>query len=61
VLVAAAGLKLAGGASARAAFTTYGLRNPRAAWAVWAGLIAVELKRALERDRDRRQRETVAP
>jgi hypothetical protein len=43
VLVAAAGLKLVGGASARAALATYGIRSPRAAWAVWAGLIAVEL------------------
>jgi hypothetical protein len=42
VLVAAAGLKLVGGASARAALATYGIGNPRAAWAVWAGLIAVE-------------------
>ena len=36
VLVAAAGLKLVGGASARAALGTYGIRDPRAAWAVWA-------------------------
>jgi hypothetical protein len=43
VLVAAAGLKLVGGASARAALATYGIRNPRAAYAVWAGLIASEL------------------
>ena len=43
VLVAAAGLKLVGGASARAALATYGIRSPRAAYAVWAGLIAVEL------------------
>jgi hypothetical protein len=42
VLIAAAGLKLVGGASARAALATYRIRNPRAAWAVWAGLIAVE-------------------
>ncbi len=43
VLVAAAGLKLAGGASARAALGTYGVKNARAAWAVWAALIAVEV------------------
>jgi hypothetical protein len=43
VLVVAAGLKLVGGASARAAFSTYGIRDPRGAWAVWAGLIGVEL------------------
>src|SRR3954469_8836466 len=41
VLLAAAGLKLAGGAGARAALATYGLFGP-AAWAAWAGLIAVE-------------------
>jgi hypothetical protein len=41
VLLAAAGLKLAGGAGARAALATYGLFG-RAAWAAWAGLIAVE-------------------
>jgi hypothetical protein len=43
VLVVAAGWKLVGGASARVALTTYGIRSPRAAWAVWTGLIAVEL------------------
>jgi hypothetical protein len=43
VLVSAAGLKLVGGASARAGFSTYGIHDPRAAWAVWGGLIAVEL------------------
>lgn len=43
VLVAAAGLKAAGGPSARAAFATYGVRDPRLATAVWGGLIAVEL------------------
>jgi methylamine utilization protein MauE len=43
VLVSAAGLKLVGGASARAALSTYGIRDPRAAWVVWAGLIATEL------------------
>jgi hypothetical protein len=41
VLVAAAGLKLAGGAAARAALATYGLAG-RAAWAAWAALIAAE-------------------
>jgi hypothetical protein len=41
VLVAAAGLKLAGGAAARAALATYGLGG-RAAWAVWGALIALE-------------------
>jgi hypothetical protein len=41
VLVAAAGLKLAGGGGARAALATYGLLG-RAAWAAWAGLIVVE-------------------
>jgi len=43
VLVAAAGLKLAGGARARAALASYGIHDPRAAYAVWASLIAVEL------------------
>jgi hypothetical protein len=43
VLVAAAGLKLAGGARARAALASYGIRDPRAAAAVWGGLIAAEL------------------
>jgi hypothetical protein len=42
VLLGAAGLKLAGGAQARAALGTYGIAAPRAAWAVWAGLIAAE-------------------
>src|SRR3954470_18277952 len=42
-LVAAAGFKLAGGARARAALGTYGIRGPRAAYAAWAGLIAAEL------------------
>src|SRR5262245_8394323 len=42
-LVAAAGLKLAGGARARAALATYGLRDPRAAYAVWAGVSGAEL------------------
>src|SRR5690349_514505 len=42
VLVAAAGLKLAGGAAARAALATYGLAG-RAAYAAWAALIAAEL------------------
>src|SRR4051794_17816933 len=42
VLVAAAGLKVAGGAGARAALATYGLREPRIAYAAWATLIAVE-------------------
>jgi len=41
VLLAAAGLKLAGGAGARAALATYGLTG-RAAWVAWGGLIAVE-------------------
>jgi len=43
VLVAAAGLKLAGGAQARAALATYGIRNETQAKAVWGALIAVEL------------------
>jgi hypothetical protein len=43
VLVAAAGLKLAGGVAARAALSTYGIRDSRAAYAVWAGLIATEV------------------
>src|SRR5689334_4688166 len=42
VLVAAAGLKLAGGATARAALATYGLRG-RVAYAAWAALIAAEV------------------
>jgi hypothetical protein len=42
VLVAAAGLKLAGGAAARAALGTYGIRSPRPATATWAGLIGIE-------------------
>jgi hypothetical protein len=43
VLIAAAGSKAVGGATARAALATYGLRSPRAASAVWGVLIAVEL------------------
>src|SRR3954463_13785993 len=43
VLVAAATLKLAGGARARAALGTYGIRDSRVASAVWGTLIAVEL------------------
>ena len=43
VLVTAAGLKLVGGASARAALGTYGIRDTRAAWVAWAALIALEL------------------
>ena len=42
VLVAAAVLKAAGGATARAALATYGVRSPQLAMAVWVGLIAVE-------------------
>ncbi len=42
VLVAAAGLKVAGGASARAALSTYGLHSPRATYGVWGALIVVE-------------------
>jgi len=42
VLVAAAGLKAAGGAPARAALSTYGIHSPRAATAVWGALIGVE-------------------
>jgi Methylamine utilisation protein MauE len=41
VLLAAAGLKAFGGASARLALATYGVRG-RAAWVVWGGLIGVE-------------------
>ena len=43
VLVAAAGSKLVGGAQARAALATYGLHAPRAQYAAWSALIAVEL------------------
>ena len=43
VLVAAAGLKVAGGPAARAALATYGIRSPRLARAVWAGVIGAEL------------------
>jgi hypothetical protein len=43
VLVAAATLKLAGGARSRAALASYGVRDPRAAAALWGALIAVEL------------------
>src|SRR4051794_41972817 len=42
VLLAAAGLKACGGAGARLALATYGIRG-RAAWVVWAGLIALEV------------------
>jgi len=42
VLIAAAALKLAGGARARGALASYGIR-PRTAYIVWAGLIGVEL------------------
>jgi hypothetical protein len=42
LLVAAAGLKAAGGASARAALATYGVRGPRVALTVWVALIAAE-------------------
>src|SRR3954465_3258612 len=41
-LVGAAGLKAAGGASARAALATYGIRSPRVAFGAWATLIGVE-------------------
>jgi Methylamine utilisation protein MauE len=42
VLLAAAGLKLSGGASSRAALATYGLRGT-VARVVWAGVIVVEV------------------
>jgi hypothetical protein len=42
VLVAGAVLKAAGGPAARAALATYGIREPRLAFGVWAGLIVVE-------------------
>ncbi|HEY7073980.1 MAG TPA: MauE/DoxX family redox-associated membrane protein [Solirubrobacteraceae bacterium] len=42
VLLAAAAAKAAGGRTAQAALATYGLEDPRAARAAWAGLIAVE-------------------
>ena len=42
-LVVAAGLKLAGGARAQAAFGTYGLASARAMRLAWAGAIAAEL------------------
>ena len=51
VLVAAAGLKVVGGASARAALATYGIRSPRAAAAVWGALIVVELALGVARRR----------
>src|SRR5688500_17084138 len=43
LLVASAGLKLADGAGTRLALGTYGIRSPRPAWAVWAGLVLVGL------------------
>lgn len=43
MLIAAAGLKLAGGTHARAALATYGIRDPRTASVAWASLIAAEL------------------
>src|SRR4051794_28273611 len=43
VLVAAATLKLAGGARARAALGSYGIRDSRVASGIWGTLIAVEL------------------
>src|SRR3954452_17236422 len=42
VLVVGAGMKAAGGAGARAALGTYGVRSPRAAAIVWGALIVVE-------------------
>jgi hypothetical protein len=42
VLLAAAGLKLAGGSASRAALATYGVGDPRTARAAWAALIVVE-------------------
>jgi hypothetical protein len=42
VLLASAGLKLAGGARARAALATYGIKDERAARGAWGALIAVE-------------------
>jgi hypothetical protein len=42
VLLAAAGLKAAGGGRAQAALATYGVRDPRLARAAWAALILVE-------------------
>jgi hypothetical protein len=42
LLVGAAGLKAAGGASARAALATYGIRGANVAFAVWVALIATE-------------------
>src|SRR3954471_19060202 len=41
LLVGAAGLKAAGGSSSRAALATYGIADPRAAFAVWGSVIAV--------------------
>jgi len=41
-LVVGAVLKAAGGPAARAALATYGIRSPRVALGVWAGLIGVE-------------------
>ena len=43
VLMAAAAMKLVGGAVARAALGTYGVTSPRLARAGWTGLIVVEL------------------
>jgi methylamine utilization protein MauE len=42
VLVAAAALKAAGGAASRAALATYGIREPRLAYAAWGVLIGAE-------------------
>ena len=63
VLVAAAGFKLVGGAQARAALATYGVRGATQAKAVWGALIAVELvlgDRRRRRQRARRQRRRAA-
>jgi hypothetical protein len=43
LLVVAAGLKLVGGAAARAALATYGVRSPHLALVVWVALIVTEL------------------
>src|SRR4051812_6597050 len=43
VLVSGAAMKAVGGAGARAALATYGVRSPRAAAIVWGALIVVEV------------------
>ncbi|MEA2311226.1 MAG: hypothetical protein QOE28_1194 [Solirubrobacteraceae bacterium] len=47
LLLASAGLKLASGAAARAALSTYGIRDETAASVAWAALVCVELALAV--------------